>query len=373
MNSANRPKPPALVVGTGFGCRIHIPALRAAGFDVVGLVGTDAERTRRRAESSGVSQVFTDLDEAIKRTVANVVTVATPPHTHGPLSLIAISRGCHILCEKPFARDAGEARAMLEAAQRAGIVHLVGHEFRWTPDRAVFARAIAEGLIGKPKLAIIAQYMALVASPDAKMPRWWFDEQAGGGWLGAQGSHIIDQARVALGEFVSLSATLPTVSAREGVAEDSYAVRFQTAGGVEGLLQHTAGAWGPGAGMTRVAGTDGTVWIEGGTVKVADRNGTRDLPVPDDLILPPPPPPSDDPRHRFSGVELGAFTRLCEVLRAAIDGRTPAAAVPVPTFADGVACMEVLDAIRKSAANNGEVVRLRQVVAAARLSGCARQ
>lgn len=359
MNSANRPKPPALVVGTGFGCRIHIPALRAAGFDVVGLVGTDAERTRRRAESSGVSQVFTDLDEAIKRTGANVVTVATPPHTHGPLSMIAISRGCHILCEKPFARDAGEARAMLEAAQGAGVVHLVGHEFRWTPDRAVFARAIAEGLIGKPRLAIIAQYMALVASPEAKMPRWWFDEEAGGGWLGAQGSHIIDQARVALGEFVSLSATLPTVSGREGVAEDSYAVRFQTAGGVEGLLQHTAGAWGPGAGMTRVAGTDGTVWVESGTVKVADRNGTRDLPVPEDLILPPPPPPSDDPRRRFSGVELGPFTRLCEVFRAAIDGRAPAAAVPVPTFADGVACMEVLDAIRKSAANNGEIVRLR--------------
>ncbi|MDB6159157.1 MAG: oxidoreductase [Gammaproteobacteria bacterium] len=361
MTSVNRLKPPALVVGTAFGCRIHIPALRAAGFEVVGLVGTDAERTQRRAESSGVLQAFTDLDEAIRRTGATVVTVATPPHTHGPLSMVAISRGCHILCEKPFARDVVEARAMLEAAQRAGVVHLVGHEFRWTPDRAIFARAIAEGLIGKPKLAIIVQYMGLVASPEAKMPLWWFDEQAGGGWLGAQGSHIIDQVRTALGEFVSLSATLPTVSAREGVAEDSYAVRFQTANGVEGVLQHTAGAWGPGAGMTRVAGTEGTIWIESGTVKVADRNGTRDLPVPSDLILPPPPPPtpSDDPRHRSPGVELGAFTRLCEVLRAAVDGKAPATAVPVPTFADGVACTEVLDAIRKSAANNGELVRLR--------------
>ena len=359
MNSVNSLKPPALVVGTGFGCRIHVPALRAAGFEVVGLVGTDAERTRRRAESSGVAQAFTDLEEAIKRTGAKVVTVATPPLTHGPLSMIAISRGCHILCEKPFARDAGEARAMLEAAQRAGIVHLVGHEFRWTPDRALFARAIAEGLIGKPKLAILAQYMALVASPEAKMPRWWFDEQAGGGWLGAQGSHIIDQVRTALGEFVSLSARLPTVSAREGVAEDSYTVHFQTANGADGILQHTAGAWGPGAGMTRVAGTEGTVWIENGAVKVADRNGTRELPVPADLEIPPPPPPSDDPRHRFTGGELGAFTRLCEVLRAAMDGKAPSTAVPIPTFADGVASMEVLDAIRKSAGNNGELVRLR--------------
>lgn len=353
------PKPPALVAGTGFGCRVHVPALRAAGFEVVGLVGTDAERTRRRAESSGIPQAFTDLDEAIRRTGAKVVNVATPPHTHGPLVMVAISRGCHVLCEKPFARDAGEARAMLNAAQRAGIVHLLGHEFRWTPDRALFARSIAEGLIGKPKLATLVQHMALVASPEAKMPQWWFDEQAGGGWLGAHGSHIIDQVRTAVGEFVSLSATLPTVSAREGVAEDSYAVRFQTANGVEGTLQHTAGAWGPMASMTRVAGTEGTVWIESGTVKVADRNGTRDLPVPVDLMLPAPPPPSTDQGQRPTGVELGAFTRLCEALRAAMDGKSPAVAVPIPTFADGVACMEVMDAIHKSAASGGELVRLR--------------
>ena len=354
MNSAS--KPPALVAGTGFGCRVHIPALRAAGFEVVGLIGTDAERTRRRAESSGVPQAFTDLDEAISRTGAKVVNVATPPHTHGPLVMMAISRGCHVLCEKPFARDTGEARTMLEAAQRAGIVHLVGHEFRWTPDRALFARVVAEGLIGKPRLATLIQHMALVASPEARMPAWWFDEQAGGGWLGAHGSHIIDQVRTAVGEFVSLSATLPTVSARDGVAEDSYAVRFQAANAVEGILQHTAGAWGPMAGMTRVAGTEGTVWIESGTVKIADRNGTRDLTVPEDLILPP--PPSAEPGQRPAGVELGAFTRLCEVLRTAMDGKTPTTAVPIPTFADGVACMKVLDAIRESAAKGGALVRL---------------
>ena len=68
MNSNNASNPPALVVGTGFGCRVHIPALRAAGFDVVGLVGTDAERTKKRADANGVPQTFTDLDDAITRT-----------------------------------------------------------------------------------------------------------------------------------------------------------------------------------------------------------------------------------------------------------------------------------------------------------------
>ena len=358
MNTASSFKPPALVVGTGFGCRTHVPALRAAGFEVVGLVGTDSERTRQRAESSGVARSFTDLDEAIARTGAKVVTIASPPNTHAPLCMIAISRGCHVLCEKPFARDTHEAREVLEAAQRAGIVHLLGHEFRWSPERALFARAIADGLVGRPRLAILVQYMELVANPEAKMPQWWFDEQAGGGWLGAHGSHIVDQVRTAVGEFASLSATLPTVSARERAAEDSYVVHFRTTNSVDGVLQHTAAAWGPAAGMTRVAGTEGTVWIENGMVKVADRNGTRDLPVPEDLVLPPPPPPSGDGQRR-PGVELGAFTRLCEVLRVAMDGKTLPTAVPIPTFADGVACMEVLEAIRQSAANQGEWVSLR--------------
>jgi predicted dehydrogenase len=358
MSDANVSKPPALVVGTGFGCRIHVPALRAAGFDVVGLVGTQADRTKRRAEAGGVPQAFTDLDAAITRTGAKVVTVATPPHTHAPLAMIALSRGCHVLCEKPFAKDLGEARAMLEAAGRAGVVHLVGHEFRWLPERALVARAVAAGLIGTPKLATFLQYIPFVADPEAKMPRWWFDTEAGGGWLGASGSHVVDQVRATLGEFASVSAVLPIVSAREAVAEDSYSLRFQLANGVEGVMQQTAGAWGPAASVTRVAGTEGTVWIESGAVKVANRNGTRDLPVPAELMLPPPPPPSDDPRQRFSVLELGPYTRLCEVLRAAMDGGPAVSAVPVPTFADGVASMEVLDAIRESAANRGALVRL---------------
>ena len=350
-------KPKALVAGTGFGCRIHVPALRAAGFEVAGLVGADIERTRRRAEASGVPQAYTDLDEAITSSGAKVVTVATPPHTHAALTLAALSRGCHVICEKPFAMNLAEARSMLAAAERAGVVHLLGHEFRWLPDRAIVARAIADGLIGEPRMLTLTQYSALVASPEAKMPRWWFDREAGGGWLGAQGSHIIDQLRCWLGELASLSAVLPIVSQRQGVAEDSYALRFTFANGAEGAVQQTAGAWGPSASMMRVAGTRGTLWVENGVVHLADREGVRELPVTPDLQLPPPPPASDDPRQRFSQFELGPYTRLCEALRAAMDGKTNGA-VPLPTFADGVASMAILDAIRSSAANGGALVRL---------------
>jgi hypothetical protein len=53
---------------------------------------------------------------------------------------------------------------------------------------------------------------------------------------------------------------------------------------------------------------------------------------------------------------VGPYTRLCEVLRAGVEGRPADSPVPVPTFADGVACMEVLDAIRASAAAHGALV-----------------
>lgn len=345
--------PPALVVGTGFGCRVHAPALRAAGFDVAGLVGADPDRTRQRAETSGVPLAFTDLDQAITRTGAVAVTIATPPHAHAQLSMTAISRGCHVLCEKPLAKDVGEAQAMLAAAERAGVAHLVGHEFRWRPERALIARSIAAGMIGEPRLLTLVQYMSIVARPDATMPSWWFDVGTGGGWLGASGSHSIDQVRAWLGEFASVSAALPTVAARKSGAEDSFAVRFRLANGVEGIVQQTAAAWGPSADTTRVSGTDGTLWLDGNAVWLADHNGARELPIPSELALAP------------AGVQAGntpqaasvpLFTRLCEALRTAMEGRSITGPVPVPTFADGVACMKVLDAIRASAAKGGAVV-----------------
>jgi predicted dehydrogenase len=349
---------PALVVGSGFGCRVHVPALRAAGFEVRGLVGTNPGKTEKRAAQNAISAWFTDLDQAIDATGAQLVTVATPPDSHARLTLAAIARGCHVLCEKPFAFDAAEAQAMLAAAEAAGVVHMVAHEFRWMPDRALFGRAIAEGLIGEPRFLAMDQFIPFCADPATALPRWWFDVAAGGGWLGAGGSHLIDQIRAWLGEWESVSGRLFLVSDREAEAEDSYSLRFITAGGVEGSMQQTAGAWGPMATLWRCAGTRGTVWTEGGKVMLADKAGTRELPVPDDLALPPPPPPDPDPARRLSHLEIGPFTRLVEALRDVIRGEACDTAVPPPTFRDGLAAMRIIDAIRASSAAGGALQKV---------------
>ncbi|HEU5301505.1 MAG TPA: Gfo/Idh/MocA family oxidoreductase [Acidimicrobiia bacterium] len=351
--------PRAVVVGSGFGCRVHVPALRAAGFEIAALVGQDPERTGRRAQRAGIGTACTSLADALALPGVEAVTIATPPDTHAALAIEAAEAGRHVLCEKPFALDVAEAEAMLAAAGAAGVTHLVGHEFRWAPERSVVGRAIADGAIGEPRFATFVQYVPLVADPAAKVPSWWFDRSAGGGWLGASGSHVVDQIRVWLGEFAEVSAELGLVSDRDDdAAEDSFTVRFRLRSGLHGTLQQTAAAWGPYAGMTRVAGTEGTIWVEGDEAWLARAEGTTRLPVPDDLALPDPPAESDDPRHRFTHLEIGPFTRLCEVLRAGVEGRSLPDAVPVPTFADGVADMRVLDAIRVSASDGGGSIRV---------------
>lgn len=347
---------PVVVAGTGHGLRVLVPALRASGFDVVGLVGADPERTQQRATTNRIAGAFTDLDAAIVSSSARAVVIATPPHTHGPLVHTALAHGCHVLCEKPFAKDTAEARSMLAAAEAAGVVHLLGNQFRMVPERVVMARAIAERLIGEPRLVTITQYVNLVADPDTERPSWWFDDQAGGGWLGAFGSHMIDMIRTWLGEFSTISAATPIVSDRQGVAEDTYLVRFTMASGVEGVLMQTGGAWGQPAAMNRVAGTHGTLWMENGDVWLADKSGARQLPIPEELLLPHE-PLSDDPAKPYLHIELPPAKRLCEIWRDAIVGESRRAA-PVATFTDGLACMEVIDAIRASAAGGGALVQV---------------
>jgi predicted dehydrogenase len=349
--------PGAVVVGTGFGSRIHVPALRNAGFDVVALVGRDAERTERRALRLGVPNACTALADALALPGADAVTIATPPDTHASLTVEACEAGRHVICEKPFALDQKEATRMLDAAVSAGVVHLVGHEFRWSPERAVVARAIRAGRIGDARMFSLVQYVPLVADTSAPgVPRWWFDAARGGGWLGASGSHLVDQLRTWLGEIRFVSAVLPTVSERAAGAEDSLIVRVTMSGGAQGVLQQTAASWTPGVvGHTIVAGTAGTLEVAGDGVWLSDRAGRRLLDIPPDLVLPEPPATVDDQRERFTHLELGPYTRLCQALRAGIEGSTAEGPVPVPTFADGVAEMRALDAIRHSAAVDGAV------------------
>jgi predicted dehydrogenase len=347
------------VVGTGFGCVTHVNALRAAGFEVLALVGRDPAKTEERARMFGIPRGLTSVEEALSLDGLDAITVATPPHTHADITMAAIDAGKHVICEKPFARDTGEARRMLAAAEDAGIVHLLGCEFRWDAGQATLARTVNSGQIGDPRLATVLLHVPLLASADDEVPEWWADADQGGGWLGAHGSQLIDQLRVTLGEFESVSASLPRVADRGMSADDAFVVHFRMRSGAVGTLQSTSGDLGPPIIVTRVVGSGGTAWIEGvgSTVKVADRTGTRAVPVSDDIPVATRPPLPDGlvsttyERMISHGLDFGPYARLAEVFRCRIEERPPPPGPAAATFVDGVRQMAVLDAVRASAAS----------------------
>jgi predicted dehydrogenase len=335
-----------------------VPAALAVGLEVVALVGRDRARAARRAERSGVPEACGSLTEALQLPQADIVVVATPPATHAELAEEAIAAGRHVLVEKPFTTSTADARRLVDAADRAGVAALVGHEFRFAPPRVTFRHAVRDGLVGTPRIASFIGHIPLVAPPDMKAPPWWFDPARGGGWLGASVSHLIDAIRYWLGEFDSVSAALPMVSDRDPAthAEDTAAVRFRLSSGCEGVLQQSAGVWGDRVEVMRVAGPLGTLTLHDDSVTLSNPAGTEQL----DSVGPPLPvnvAESDDPRHAFTHIELGPAIVQAGILRDLALGTDPDYdVVPPATFADGLACMVVLDAIRRSAAQGGSAL-----------------
>jgi predicted dehydrogenase len=211
-------------------------------------------------------------------------------------------------------------------------------------------------------MAMFVLHVPVLADRDADLPDWWADSSQGGGWLGAHGSQVIDQIRATLGEFDAVTASLVNI-ARPSAVDDGFVVHFRLRSGVAGVMQSTAADRGPFLVETRVVGTQGTAWIEGlgETVRVADALGTRQLEIPDDLRTAPPsaPPPglltTTYERMIGHGLDLGPFTRLAEHFRSRIEGAAPPPGPRPATFADGLADMLVLDAIRRSAAEGTTV------------------
>lgn len=348
----------AVVVGTGFGARVHVPALRQAGYEVAALVGRDPDRTARRATRLGVPRSSTSLAAGLAIPGVELVSIVTPPASHAELAIQAAEAGRHVMCEKPFALDTAQALAVRDAATRSGVVVVVGHEFRFAEDRSTMAMALTAGMIGQPRLASLLALTPLVADPRMAMPKWWFVPSEGGGWLTASGSHLVDQVRSWLGDFSEVSASLTVVSDRTDVADDSFTVRFSLVSGVQGAMQQSAGTWGPPVTVTRVSGSTGSLWTDGARAWLSDAGGQRPLDTPVELRLPPAPAPSDDPRHRFTQIELPPYVRLYELLAELIEGRQPRTPIAAATLDDGVAEMLVLDAIRASAAAGGDRMRV---------------
>ena len=113
----------AIVTGTGWAGEGHTHALRAADVDVVAMCGRTPAPALAMAEKLGVKEVRFDWRTALHEFQPDIVTIATPAGPHHEIGVAAAEAGCHVVCEKPLAVDAAEARKMLAAVERAGVKH----------------------------------------------------------------------------------------------------------------------------------------------------------------------------------------------------------------------------------------------------------
>jgi len=342
------------VVGTGFGARIQVPGFRASGrFEVVALVGRDRAKTRAAATRLGVEHACSSVEEALRVPGLEAISIATPPAAHAGAAVTTARAGMHVLCEKPMARTVAEAELMAAAVSAAGVVGLIDHQLRFDPARATLARLIAGGELGVPRVATVIAHMPHFIDPWRRPPAWWFDADAGGGWLGACGSHALDALRVWLGPFAAVAAQVDAFArlpeAVAAPADDTYSIAFRMRSGAQGIVQQSAATWGPRFEALRVAGSEATAWIDGDGVlwRAGPRTEPEPVAIPNDLRLPAVAlPPGAGP---FAIRELPAFVRQVDRFAALVRG-THDTADPAPaTFADGLACQRVMDAVRMSA------------------------
>src|SRR5579862_349796 len=137
------------VVGTGFGARCQMPAFAShPDTKLVAVASHSLERARIAAQTFGVPCFTDDYTAVISRDDVQLVSVVTPQNLHAPIVLAALRLGKHVICEKPFAMNEREARAMVEAARKAKRVGIIDHEFRFLPERLRMRELVADGWLG---------------------------------------------------------------------------------------------------------------------------------------------------------------------------------------------------------------------------------
>jgi predicted dehydrogenase len=161
---------------------------------------------REAARRFGYQRWTSDWRSIVDDPEIDLVDIATPNDSHPEIAIAAAEAGKHLLCEKPLARTAEEARAMRDAAVAAGVVHMVAFNYRRTPAVALARQLIDEGAIGTVRNFRGTYLQDWSNDPD--LPLSWRFRQAvaGSGALGDIGTHVIDFARYLAGEIAEVNA-----------------------------------------------------------------------------------------------------------------------------------------------------------------------
>jgi len=334
------------IVGTGFGERVHVPGFAAhERFDVVAIASPNSAGDV--AERRKIPRAFRSTAEMLTGVELDVLAVTSPPFDHAPSVLAGLEHGLHILCEKPFALNAAQAEAMLAASERTGTICAVAHEFRFTPQRQAIIELIRNHHLGPLRGVEVTQSSNKQRASVERENDWYYDRARGGGIIGANLSHLVDQANWYAGRS-PLRTTGFSRTADPKRIDTSGPFTTDVADGAYAYLDY-------GDGLVATTWVDATRAVEGATVAVhgetrtvvatgANQVDLTTFTVDDDetaeLELVPQKRSNLAAAHR----NLPAFVAMLDAVAAAIDGRGYG---DLATFHDGLETQKILDFVAR--------------------------
>ncbi len=341
------------IIGTGWG-QLQIESFRRAhAFDVVALCDVDAARLSDIAKRNKIEQTFTNYLDLVARPDIDVVSIASPPDLHLPMTQAAIAARKHVFVEKPAALQIEDVRALKKSAEANRVVHAVDFEMRFLPALAYCKELIDEDYLGK--LLRVDVTMG-IDRPWGEHGNWAADAARGGGILNELGAHFIDTMLWWFGDVDAVLAATRThfpiikvpvldeklketiLVKRPVTSDDSFWSILQFKRGGEALLNFVTGSRHDIGWTIAAYGETGTLVVQSGQL-LGKRDGDREialLPIPKRLEL------GDNPKDPL----MWGMARLAENMAGKIRGDADAKAFP--DFGDDIAVARVVDAIRRA-------------------------
>jgi predicted dehydrogenase len=178
------------------------PAAATGVAEVVAVAARDAGRARAFANEHGLPIVATDYQALVEHPEVEAVYNALPPARHAEWTIAALAAGKPVLCEKPFAMNAGEAQAMVAASRAHGQVLMEAFHYRFHPLFERVLDIVASGEIGEAR-RMKAVFSASIDQTDTELR---YDRALGGGALMDLGTYCLHWARTVAGSEPKVSA-----------------------------------------------------------------------------------------------------------------------------------------------------------------------
>lgn len=194
------------------------------------IAGRDEDAVKAAAAKYGWASYETDWRRLIERDDIDLIDIGTPNNTHAEIAIAAAAAGKHILCEKPLAMSVEQAASMLEAAERAGIIHMICHNYRFAPAVQYARQLIAQGTLGHIYHMRATYLQDWIMNPAFPLVWRLRKEVCGSGTHGDLMAHSIDLARFLVGEIAEVSGMMETFIKQRPLGEMSGGLSAETEG-----------------------------------------------------------------------------------------------------------------------------------------------